>query len=211
MKFLPPGFGLHAFNCPHCTAFAHQVWHNLSYSLGNGGNAYVPNFRASTCSHCGEFAFWIDEKLIYPDNSTVSEPNEDLGEDIKTDYLEAASILNKSPRGAAALLRLVIQKLCIQLGEKGKDLNEDIGNLMKKGLNPQIQQSLDFVRVIGNEAVHPGSIDLKDDIDTASNLFSLVNLIAEAMITSPKEAKKLYDSLPKKKKEAIEKRDIVKE
>jgi len=34
-----------------------------------------------------------------------------------------------------------------------------------------ILQSLDIVRVIGNESVHPGVIDLKDDRHTALRLF----------------------------------------
>jgi len=42
------------------------------------------------------------------------------------------------------------------------------------------------VRVIGNEAVHPGKLDLKDDRDTATRLFKLVNIIAEQMISNPK-------------------------
>jgi hypothetical protein len=38
-----------------------------------------------------------------------------------------------------------------------------------------VQQSLDIVRVIGNDAVHPGQIDLTDDIETATKLFVLIN------------------------------------
>lgn len=134
-------------------------------------------------------------------------PNSDLREDIKVDYLEARSIVNKSPRGAAALLRLCIQKLCEQLGESGKDINTDIGNLVQKGLHSTIQKSLDIVRVIGNDAVHPGQIDLKDDIDTANKLFELVNLIAQVMITEPKAIDELYTALPESKRKAIEERD----
>ena len=121
--------------------------------------------------------------------------------------MEAKAIVNKSPRGAAALLRLCIQKLCEQLGEKGKNINDDIANLVKIGLPVKIQQALDVVRVIGNNAVHPGQIDLRDDQDTAMKLFELINVIAEVMITQPKEVERLYQSLPQTAREAIQKRD----
>src|SRR5262249_24749132 len=112
-----------------------------------------------------------------------------------------------SPRGSAALLRLAIQKLCAALGEKGKNIDDDIASLVEKGLSPLQQQALDAVRVIGNEAVHPGTLDLKDDRDTATKLFDLVNIIAEQMISNPKHVKKIYEKIPQKKRKAIERRD----
>ena len=105
------------------------------------------------------------------------------------------------------MLRLAIQKLCIQLGEKGLDLNTDIGNLVKKGLPQKVQQSLDTLRVIGNEAVHPGQIEMKDNVETASALFRLVNFIAEKLITEPNEIEEIYSTIPDNKKEQIAKRD----
>jgi hypothetical protein len=134
-------------------------------------------------------------------------PNQDLPQDIRDDYYEARDILNRSPRGSAALLRLAIQKLCKELGEKGKNINDDIAELVKKGLPLKIQQALDYVRVAGNSAVHPGQIDLKDDKETAINLFNLINLIADVMITQPKEVDKLFNTLPQGQKDAISKRD----
>lgn len=150
---------------------------------------------------------WYEGKMIYPDFEGVQPPNEDLSNDIKEDYNEASSILQKSPRGSAALLRLAIQKLCIELGESGENINNDIKSLVTKGLPSAVQKSLDVVRVIGNEAVHPGQIDLKDDIETAEVLFKLVNLIAEKMITEPKEVEDIFQSLPEEKRLAIQKRD----
>jgi hypothetical protein len=167
----------------------------------------VSNLYLSKCYSCGEVAVWIHESLVFPPTMTGPEPNADLPDDVRADYNEARTILALSPRGAAALLRLAIQKLCAALGEKGKNIDDDIASLIKKGLSPIIQQSLDTVRVIGNEAVHPGLIDLRDDIDTATKLFGLVNIIAEQMITNPKHVKELYDKLPEAKRKAIDARD----
>lgn len=156
---------------------------------------------------CNKYAIWFEQVMLYPDVLGVEPPNADLCDEIKEDYLEAGAILSKSPRGATAILRLCIQKLCKELGEAGENINNDIGKLVKRGLPIEVQQALDIVRVIGNEAVHPGQIDLKDDPQTALHLFNLINIIAEMMITRPKAIKKLYDSLPEGKRKAIEERD----
>lgn len=162
------------------------------------------------CVHCEGFSLWYNGTLIEPESAPAPLPNVDLPDDIKVDYQEARSIIAKSPRGAAALLRLCVQKLCRHLGESGKDLNADVAALVKQGLNPTIQRSLDIVRVIGNEAVHPGQIDLRDQVDTAVQLCHLINIIAETMITQPKMVEGLYQQLPQSKRDQIEKRDAGK-
>jgi hypothetical protein len=97
--------------------------------------------------------------------------------------------------------------LCKELGESGKNIDNDIASLVAKGLDPLVQQALDVVRVIGNEAVHPGEIDLDDNRETALQLFNLVNLICNQMISQPKQVKALYDKLPVKKLKGIEQRN----
>jgi len=165
------------------------------------------NLFLSKCYNCGKIAVWVHDNIVFPPEKQGVQPNQDLNENIIKDFEEARSIVGLSPRGAAALLRLCIQKLCVQLGEKGENINDDIASLVKKGLNPIVQQSLDIVRVIGNEAVHPGVIDLNDDRDTANHLFGLINTIADQMITHPKTVEKIYGKLPPEKRGAIEKRD----
>ncbi len=167
----------------------------------------VHNLYISKCYHCKKIAVWIHDNIVFPNERQGVHPNPDLPEDIVKDFEEARSIVGLSPRGAAALLRLCIQKLCIFLGEKGKNIDDDIASLVKKGLNPLVQKSLDIVRVIGNEAVHPGVIDLNDDRDTAIQMFNLINAISEQMITHPKDVEKLYEKIPPEKRKAIEKRN----
>ena len=130
-----------------------------------------------------------------------------MPEDIRLDYDEASRILELSPRGAAALLRLALQKLCKELGQPGENINDDIKALVANGLDPIIQQALDSVRVIGNKAVHPGEIDLRDDRATAESLFGILNLIVERMISVPNHVKELYETLPETERQKIEKRD----
>ncbi len=145
--------------------------------------------------------------MIYPTGSIAPLPSEDMPEDVKADFNEARDIVQASPRAAAALLRLALQKLTIHLGGKGKNLNEDIKNLVKKGLPPKVERALDVVRVIGNNAVHPGKIDLRDDLDTAILLFELLNMIVDTMITQPRRVDEIYNKLPEGVRKAIEKRD----
>ena len=204
-----PKFEETSFNCPFCNAFAKQNWFQLEYYMGGSRPDLADSF-ACFCTHCGKFSIWYEAVMIYPNFAGIESPNQDLDKEIQSDYQEAAEILQRSPRGSAALLRLAIQKLCVQLGEKGIDLNNDIGNLVKKGLPQKVQQSLDTLRVIGNQAVHPGQLELKDDIETASALFRLVNFIAEKLITEPNEIEEIYSTLPEGKKDQILKRDATK-
>lgn len=203
IPYQEPGFQQSAFNCPFCNAFSNQSWHGIKTVNGS----FLNNTEICFCSHCKKYSIWYEEQMIYPDFSGVEPPNLDLSNDVKKDYLEATLIIQKSPRGSAALLRLAIQKLCIQLGEAGKDLNKDIGNLVKKGLPAKVQESLDALRVIGNESVHPGTFDLRDNKSTAIALFGLVNFIAEKMISEPKKIDAIYNKIPEDKKKQIQTRD----
>lgn len=198
------------FRCPHCDIVAVQQWEQAQYwDLEMEMSSDIPALRSCRCTHCIEYSFWYKEKMIYPSKSPAPNPHPDIPTDIIDDYNEAASILDKSPRGAAALLRLALQKLMKSLGESGSHIDSDIKSLVRKGLPLQIQQALDILRVIGNESVHPGSIDMKDNKEVATKLFELINIIVQNQITQPKEINLLFESLPEGKRKAIAKRDGI--
>jgi len=150
---------------------------------------------------------WKFDSLLYPFERYDVEANIDMPEDVRIDFEEARCILNASHRGAGALLRLCIQKLCNHLLGKELDINPAIAELVKKGLRVEIQQALDSVRVIGNESVHPGEMNIRDDRETAAALFDLVNLIVEELISQPRKIREIYAKLPAQKTAAIAKRD----
>ena len=205
-KLKQPTCGASAYHCPSCGAYAAQEWHQ-AHGMRKGQFCLIEHFKISICSHCKKPTIWHYSSMVYPNVMTVPPPNPDLNTDIKKDYKEAANIVNRSPRAAAALLRLCVQKLCKQLGRPGKKIDDDIAALVKDGLPKKIQQALDVLRVVGNNAVHPGQIDLADDKDLATKLFDLLNLIAESQLTQPKKIGAMFDDLPQTQKDHIEKRD----
>lgn len=208
MKYIQPEVFKESFTCPNCGVLSKQRWNWSTWGLETGYRQDFKdnNIRVAHCDHCNQPSLWIDNKMYSPETGNAPFPNPEMPENVKKIYLEAASITTKSPKGAAALLRLSIQLLCKELGEKGENINNDIKELVKKGLPPIVQQSLDIVRVTGNDAVHPGQIDT-DDINVVNRLFELTNVIVEYMIALPNKVSGIYETLPEGKKEGIEKRD----
>ena len=213
-KYVTPARDKDAFTCPHCNTLSLMKfsWHrhdedNQFVAQRGFYNEYLNELFIARCVNCGKKIIWINDDYIYPD-IVAEEPNADMPESVKQLYNEAGTIYNKSPRAACALLRLAIDRLCNELGETDRDINKNIGILVKKGLPQAVQQALDVVRVVGNKAVHPGVISFDvDDKGTATMLMHLLNIITERMITEPKEIESLYEGLPETVKESITKRD----
>jgi hypothetical protein len=205
--YVEPEYDKTAFTCPMCDAFANFHWYAPS-KLVEG--RWLPiGIKAAMCTHCKNLTLWLPttKQLVYPHRLTGPLPHPDLPDSCQSEYEEARRVQPESPRAAAALLRLCIQKLCMEFGEPGRNLNDDIGALVRKGLDRRLQQALDVVRVTGNNAVHPGTMDICDDVELVNKLFKLVNLIVEEMITKPKELEDLYRGLPESARKAIDERD----
>ena len=212
-KYIEPSWDKDSFTCPHCNTVSlmdfKRVNYNGMYSTLDtknhiSGDCWV---GIATCFNCKNKNIWINNHFVYP-AIVAEEANPDMPESVKQLYDEAGLIYNDSPRAACALLRLAIDRLCNELGETDRDINKNIGALVKKGLPQTVQQALDVVRVIGNKAVHPGQIAFDvDDKGTATMLMRLLNIIVERMIIEPNEIESLYQGLPESVRESIVKRD----
>jgi hypothetical protein len=86
----------------------------------NNSSGRIDGFYIAMCGHCSSPSYWHSQQMVYPLIVTPPFPNPDIPGDIKADFEEARQIANLSPKGAAALLRLVIQKLCVQVGSQVK-------------------------------------------------------------------------------------------
>lgn len=224
------GFGGNskAFQCPNCSGFASHLWKYEPNVIHQRYSKTLKFTIIAQCQACEQFSIWltndltliddgpltkidkshVNADLLFPSVSNeVPKPNIDMPSDIKEIFIEAGQILDKSPRASAALSRLAIEKLVGLLEIEGKDLNSKIGKLVSKGMPIEIQQMLDSVRVIGNNAVHPGQIDITDNKELALSLLYFINLIIDNRITQPKKISEIYHSLPESYREAIKNRD----
>lgn len=211
-----------SFNCPHCKAFAQHNWSRCFVNNNNASGAYFPlnnptrgksqisSFRGpiwcAECQVCNNISLWIDEQTIFPLKPfNVPDPNTDMPADIKSLYIEAADISERSPRSAAALLRLCLEQLLDYLNiSKANSLFERIG---KAHLDQAIQDAADSLRIFGNSGIHIGEIKLDENKEILPVLFMFINYITEQLIRLPKLAKEIAEKIPGKKKEEIKKRD----
>jgi hypothetical protein len=197
-----PEAGADGFVCPHCHAYSNQKWDDIKFYNGSFG-------RVGKCQKCEHHSIWVDGKMFYPKSSTAPSAHKEMPEDVKRDYDEARLVLDDSPRAAAALLRLAIQRLLENhFGADNYSINSEIGDLVEEGvISPRIQRALDAVRVVGNNSVHPGEMNMDDNRETASALFMLINEIVDEAIARDKRIDSVYEQLPEDDLEGIANRD----
>jgi Domain of unknown function (DUF4145) len=207
-----------SFVCPqsNCGAFAqhrlgevNSVGMQLGARSGHAGTLATGWLKLAFCTLCDGETIWAGSRLIWPTGAGVAPPpSVDMPSEVLAEYEEAGLIAEHSPRGAAALLRLGVEKLLAHLGATNRSIDQAIGQMVSHGIfDVKVQMAADTLRIVGNEAVHPGTMDLKDDISTVMALFRLMNYLVERTITQPREIANLFDSLPEGKKQGVANRD----
>ena len=192
----------------HLIRIKEKAW--VIPGLGDGTRKGDVQSLVSQCQRCDQFSYWIDKRLVYPKILTNPPPHGDMPYSVVGYYNEARQIAGDSPRAAAALLRLAAKKLCEELGETERNLNRAIGNLKKKGLSESVIQSLDSLRITGNEGgAHEGQIDLsgEDNKPLVEKLFWLLNFIVEKTIAEPRNIEETFHSMPEGQKQSVKARD----
>ncbi|MDB2373634.1 DUF4145 domain-containing protein [Psychrosphaera haliotis] len=203
------------FSCPICKA---SSLCDVQYMNCNGFTGRSTETYFLICRACSNGSVWkqFDRqdnykyklRLVDPILSDAPLATVDMPDDVKADFDEARLIVHYSPRAAAALLRLSLQKLCKHLGEPGKHIDTDIRALAKRPeFGERLVKAADTLRITGNNAVHPGEMSEEDIDNVSAGLFGLLNLIVQAGITEPKKWDAMYEALPEKPRKAAEAKD----
>lgn len=165
---------------------------------------HIYNVDVSRCESCNEIAIWIQDRMVHPSVGPAVFANNDMPATVKSLFVEAGAVFATSPRASAALLRLAMQLLLKELGEKGDNINSDIESLFEKGLSPSLTKVMHSLRIIGNESVHPGQISVDDNPSIAEAMFGLLNEIVEQLITRKRVQEELWAMLPEAKRKPVE-------
>lgn len=206
--------------CPHCGVRLQHKYLNKIYgryefevapiskpfntSIQTRYNSNLQGFDAIQCVSCGNYSIYYQGKMIYPIDSNVSNPNDDMPENVKIVYYEAKTVLNISPKSACALLRLALEMLLNELDISGRTLNDKINNYCNDfDSNNRLIKAFHLIRIVGNEAVHPGVIDIDDNEDIARAMFEILNEIVDETITKKNKMDAIFEYLPEEKTNSI--------
>lgn len=206
--------------CPHCGVKSQHKYLNkingryefkvvpnsnpANFSIHSKYDSNLQDFNAIQCVVCGNYSVYHQGKMIYPIASNVSKPNDDMPDNVKEIYLEARNVLNISPKSACALLRLALEMLMGELDVDGRTLNDKINNYCDKyNSDNRLIKACHLLRLVGNDVVHSGVLDVGDNEDIARAMFGILNEIVDETITKKNKMDVIFESLPKNKTDSI--------
>src|SRR6202047_692475 len=135
--------------------------------------AKMANLHISNCHSCNGFSLWVGGLLVFP--TKIDKTPELVEEDLE----EAAAILNEFPRGATALMRVCIQKLVPLLQDSGKELNQRVSSLVRKGLEMEMQQAMDVLQVLRSDPVQLSQLESQADKETTLRFLDSLKEVLE--------------------------------
>ena len=193
--FIEPKVGASAFTCPHCHTLAQMFRRPVRTRVLSNKDSDDHEISVAECISCKGLTIFIQGELVYPDAPAI-EPAEDMPEKARAFFMEAQSVIGKSPRSACALLRLCLEELVSHLGGTGKSLYERIESL---NLPSDVSALFDACRLMGNQAAHPGVIDFKNDngLPVARALSQFVNIIVMIKISPRIQAQRFLEQVKK--------------
>lgn len=209
MIYKQPKLNENSFICPYCKIeTGHQFvsdrlvrhYQNSYYEFYAVTNISQPCIKEeltlsiSTCAKCKQIEIWINDDMVYPKIEEFGpEATKDMPERVKETFNEARKVFGVSVRSAAALLRLAIEQYCDEMGYKERNLSTSIKEMIsKENLSNEFEKSCDYIRLTGNDAVHPRELSISEDKEVVLFMFELLNQLVEEMITNKNKKNRLF-------------------
>lgn len=211
--------------CPYCQIACHENFTVIGRAqypqlLTRDGKVVTPGtdwyVRQMQCPECFGGIFSIRKHdngcasepwlVVYPKNVPRPVPPE-VEDPYKTDFIEASTVLNDSPKASAAISRRCLQMILRDFAKaKPSDLSREIDEVLPK-LPSQLAMSVDAVRNIGNFAAHPIKSTHTGEIfpvepGEAEWLLDVLEGLFDFYIVQPKILQDKRDALDKKLAEA---------
>jgi Domain of unknown function (DUF4145) len=188
---------VHVSTCSNCNSFALWVrdqpvfpgWvEEAPYTLLEGGHEVTQEVQEISEQQADKAAEVLQVAKHVP--KPAEEPIEEAGDEIEEsaeDFEKAAAILNKSPDGAAALMRICIQNMLPLLKKEGRELDDNISSLVHKGLEVEIQQSMDTLQVLRKTPFQQSYNRFNEDREMATKFVKLLNGILQRRMLKNRE------------------------
>jgi Domain of unknown function (DUF4145) len=164
-------------NCPHCRIAIHVTWKitqlDLSHPLPDHVGDYGWQVRYAICPSCSQPIITLDNGewstndygrhlknlkpyLVWPRSSQRLCPKQ-VPIEIAEDFMEAAAVLETSPKASAALSRRCLQQVLVDHHGVGRgNLERQIEKFIETKHPPtHIERQLHVIRQVGNFAAHP--------------------------------------------------------
>lgn len=184
-----------AYKCPYCNVVCRDdgtITKSVYETFATSG---IDRFRfdapgavvlsISRCPNCGGVAIGLVGEGItpyhYPPAGAIHLPGY-IPDAIRSDYMEALSIVNASPKASATLSRRCLQGMIHDYwGIHEKNLNAEISSLRGK-VDPSQWKAMDALRKVGNIGAHMESdINFIVDVEPeeAQALIKLIELLID--------------------------------
>ena len=173
-----------------------------SESTSHTSTGRLENLWLSRCYACDNRALWVGSTVIFPMTRLGPPPNCDMPPEVLELYNEAQSIASLSPRAAVALIRKAVEELLQYLDGlyTHGSLDRQITKLERFGLAPELIQTMHALRLVGNDALHAGTIDFtgQDQVSgvSAAMLLDLLNIVTTQTITQWRQIREAIGTLP---------------
>ena len=138
------GYGVAHTWCPECDEFIVLYREGVVVEGSSSSSTYY--FKGET-----------NDTVIFPLNSSRSISADEVPEQYKSQFNEAAAVMSLSPMASAAISRRTLQHILrSEFKIKKKSLAEEIEEFIHiKGVPSYLSETVDAVRNIGNFAAHP--------------------------------------------------------